>query len=75
MGMAMYGLCIGGEIVQAACTDEAKVIVCSLQMIHHHSRILTLFATPGAEGQATSSLQDLEGMDALEAHDLWWLCG
>ena len=48
-----------------------QVVVCSLQMIHHHSLILTLFAMPGAEGQATSLLQGLGGMDALEAHDLW----
>ena len=65
------GLCIGGEVVQAVGTDKAKVVMCSLQMIHHHSLILTLFATPEAEGQATSSSNGLRGMDTLEAHALW----
>ena len=51
------------------------MVVHSLQMIHHHSLILTLFAAPGAGGQATSLLESLRGMDALEAHDLWQLCG
>ena len=71
MGMAMHGLCIGGEVVQAVGTDEAKVVVHSSQVIHHHSLILALFVVPGTEGQATSSLYGLGGMDALEAHDLW----
>ena len=71
MGMAMHSFCIGDEGVQGVGTDEAKVVVHSLQMIHHHSLMMTLFATTGVEGQATSSLQGLRGMDALEAHDLW----
>ena len=56
MGMAMHGLCTGGEVDQAGGTDEAKVVVHSVQMIHHHSLILPLFATPGAESQATPAL-------------------
>ena len=67
MGVVTHGLCIGAEVVQAVGTDEAKVVEHSLQMIHYHSLILTLFAAPGAEGQATLSLQGLGGMDALEA--------
>ena len=43
----MHGLSIGGEVVQAAGADKAKVVVCGPQVIHHHSLILTLFATPG----------------------------
>ena len=54
MGMATHGFCIGGEVAEAAATDEAKVVVHGPQVIHHHSLILTIFATPGAEGQATS---------------------
>ena len=75
MDMVMHGLYIGGEVTQAAGTDEAKVVVHGPQVIHHHSLILTLFATPGAEGQATSSSQGLYGMNALEAYDCWWLYG
>ena len=60
MGMVMHGLCIGGEVVQAVHTDKAKVIVHSLQVIHHHYLILTLFAAPGAEVEATSSSQGLK---------------
>ena len=71
MGMAMHGLCIGGEVIQTMGTDEANVVVCSLQMVHQCSLILTLFAGPRVEGQATSLLQGLRGIDALEAHDLW----
>ena len=75
MGMVMHGLCIGSEEAQAAGTDKAKVVVHGWQVIHHCSLILTLFATPGVEGQATSSSQGLGGMDGIEANDLWWLCG
>ena len=75
MGMAAHSLCIGGEVVQAVGTNKAKVVVHGSQVIHHHSLILTLFATPGAEGQVASSLQGLSGMDAIEAHDLWRLHG
>ena len=71
MAMAMHGLCISGEIVQPAGTDNAKMVVGSPQVIHHCSFILTLFAAPGVESQATSSSQGLRGMDALEAHYLW----
>ena len=49
MGMAMHGLHIGGEVVQAAGKDEAKVVVYSFQVIHHHSLILALSAAPGVE--------------------------
>ena len=65
MGMVAHGLCISGEVVQAVGTDEAKVVVHGPQVIHLCSLILTLFATPGVEGQATSSLQGLGGMDLL----------
>ena len=68
IGMAMHGLCTGGEAIQAAGTDEAKLVVDSLQMIHQHSLILTLFATPGAEGQATSSSQGLSSLGIIQAH-------
>ena len=71
MGMTKHAICIGDEVVQAVGADKAKVVVYSLQVIHHFSLILTLFSTPGAEGQVTSSSQGLRGMDALEAHDLW----
>ena len=37
MGVVMHGLCTGGEVVQAAGTDEAKLVVCSLQMVNHCS--------------------------------------
>ena len=73
MGMAAHGLCIGGEVVKAVATDKAKEVVYSLQVIHHHSLILTLFAAPGAEGQATSSSQGLGGMDALEMIQKKWM--
>ena len=75
MGMATHGLCIGGDIVHAAGVDEDKVVLCCLQVIHHCSLILTLFAAPRAVGQATSSSQGLCGMDALEIHGLWQLHG
>ena len=71
MGMMTHGLCSSGEVVQAAGTDEAKVVVCGSQVIHHCSLIPTIFAALGAECQVTSSLQGLRGMDALEAQDLW----
>ena len=54
MGMVMHGLCTGDEVGQATGTDEAKVVVCSLEVIHYCSFILTLFAALGAESQATS---------------------
>ena len=46
MSVVTHGLCIGGEVVQAVGTDKAKVVVHSLQMVNHHSLILTLFAAP-----------------------------
>ena len=49
----MHGLYTGGEVVQAVSADKAKVVVHSLQMIHHCSLILILFAIQGTEGQAT----------------------
>ena len=61
MDMTMHGLHIGAEVAQAAGADKAKLVVHDSQVIHHYSLILTLFAAPGAEDQATSSLQGLYG--------------
>ena len=71
MGMSMHGICAGNKVVHAMGADEAQVVVCCLQVVYQHPFILALLATPGAEGQATSSLQGLEGMDSLEAYDFW----
>ena len=56
MDVSMHGLCTGGEVVQAAGTDEVEVVMCSPQVVYHCPLILALLPTPGAESQATSPL-------------------
>ena len=59
----------GHEIVKEVGTNEAQVIVHSLQVIYHHPFILAFFPTPQAEGQSAPLIQGLGGMDPLQAHD------
>ena len=70
VGVVIHGLCSSGEVVQAVGTDKARVVMHSSQTVNHCSLILTLFAAPAAEGQATSSSESLDRMD-----DLQQLCG
>ena len=48
LSMSMHGLCTHCEIVKAAGTNEAQMVVYSLQMVYHHPFIFAFFPTPQA---------------------------
>ena len=50
LGMLMHGIFTCGEIVQTVGTNEAQVVMHSLQMVYHNPFVLTFLPLPRAEG-------------------------
>ena len=75
VGMSAHGVCAGSKIVHAMDAHKDQVVMHSPPVVYHHPFILPLLATPGAEQQATSSLQGLWGMNPLQAYDFQQLHG
>ena len=49
LGMSMHGFCTCGKVIQTAGTDEAQVVMHSLQIVYHGPLILTFLTAPRAE--------------------------
>ena len=45
----MHGICTCGKVVQTVGTDDAQVVMCSLQMVYYGPLILTFLPTPQVE--------------------------
>ena len=65
----LHSVQTGHKVLKEPLTNQPKVVVPGVEVIHHGALILALLSTARTEGEASLALQSLRGVDPFLAHN------